>query len=596
MTDSTVLPPDDAQAAAVVDDRPDEGALGAARTADVLIDLLIEHGVEVIFGIPGGTIAPLYDALLDRPQVRVITTRHETGAMYAAAGYARTTGKLGVVMVTSGPGVLNCFNGLASAYLEGLPVLLLAGEVPRKVQGRRALQEGSSHNLNIVGMMRSITKLAFEIPESNAAPTMLQRGIATALSGKKGPVAITLPLDVTSAEIVPPEIAVDVHTTFTVSEKAVSRARYLLTRYPRVAIFVGARVREGHGPQALRAFAEHTQIPVMTTPRGKGVFPEDHPLALGVFGMGGHPSSSDFLKEGLDVLLVLGTGLGDLATDGWSELLQPKYGLIHVDLDAAHVGRTYATALSIAAPADQFLDRLREQMPAAAEQRTYGIRYYTDPEQLAVGDEGKITPQRALWELQQVLPADTIYALDAGDHYGFAVHYIKSTSPDAFVAMTGMGSMGCAIGSAMGAKLAHPERTVVAICGDGGLAMQMGELLTIATEKIDILVVVLNDGRFTMVERGNVEALGRTPPYPTGPMSVLALGQALGLAATRIARPGDMQQRLFAHAGAGPLVAEVDIDASVHMPKHGRGEQLARLARPVKPEKLHPQLRLVKVA
>src|SRR5690242_13292005 len=155
------------------------------RTADVLVDVPVQDGVEVVFGLPGGAIAPIYDALLDHPEIRVVTTKHESSAMFAAAGYARTTGKLGVVLVTSGPGVTNAITGLASAWCDGIPVLLLAGEVPRKVFGRAALQEGTPYHLDVVGMTRKISKLAMQLHEPNAAPAMLRRAIATAMSGRR---------------------------------------------------------------------------------------------------------------------------------------------------------------------------------------------------------------------------------------------------------------------------------------------------------------------------------------------------------------------------------------------------------------------------
>ncbi|MBC8067292.1 MAG: thiamine pyrophosphate-binding protein, partial [Deltaproteobacteria bacterium] len=189
------------------------------RTADVLVELLAEHGVELVFGLPGGPISPVHDALLARG-LRHVTTSHESGALFAAAAYAQTTGRLGVAAVTSGPGVLNAITGLTSAYCDGLPVLLLVGEVPRKVHGRGALQDGSSHGLNVVGMTRHVTKMSAELIDPHQAPLMLHRAITTALSGRRGPVVLTLPLDVATAPMTAARITSELSLEFSIAARS----------------------------------------------------------------------------------------------------------------------------------------------------------------------------------------------------------------------------------------------------------------------------------------------------------------------------------------------------------------------------------------
>src|SRR5581483_2832875 len=264
------------------------------RTADVIVDILASHGVEVVFGLPGGPIGPILDALIDRPQIRVATTRHEAGAMFSAAGYAQATGKLGVAVVTSGPGVLNAMTGLASAYCDGLPVLLLVGEVGRRDHGKGAIQDGSAYSLNIVAMAQHITKFAAEIYEPNAAATTLRKAIAEALSGRRGPVVLTLPMDVTTTAVAAPQVSVQTTASYSISPSAIEAGVEAIRSSNRTVLLAGSGVRGGDGPGRLREFAERTQCPVMTTAKGKGVFPENHPLSLGVFGMGGHPSTTSF--------------------------------------------------------------------------------------------------------------------------------------------------------------------------------------------------------------------------------------------------------------------------------------------------------------
>lgn len=546
----------------------------AQRTADVLVNILEEAGVDVIFGIPGGAIAPVHDALLGRRAIRVITTRHEAGAAFSAAGYARTTGRLGVVLVTSGPGLLNALTGIASAYCDGLPVLILAGEVPRSLHGRGALQEGSAYHLNVVAIASHVTKLAFEVPDPNTAPTMLRRAMATALSGRPGPVVVTLPLDVTMAPIRPTRTNLRVHTSFTVPAEIVEPVAHLLKTSERSVVFAGAGMRNGQGPQELLSFAEHLQIPVMTTPKGKGVFPERHPLSLGVFGLGGHPSAQEFLEEGADVLLALGTSLGDVATDGWSELLKPRHALVHVDVEASRLGRSYPADVSLVAPADVVLAALRECIPANTERRAFGIRRHVLQDGL---DPTCMHPKHAIEEIQHALPDNAIYAVDAGEHSLYATQYLEIDHADAYIAMTGLGSMGSSIGAAIGAQLAYPERTVAVIIGDGGFAMVGTEVGTAAALELPLLVFVINDGRLGMCEVGHTTVFGRTPYYPVQCLDVAGFAAANGADSLVVRRGGEITAAV-SRRRRRPLVLDVRIDPAIRLPRRDRIQSLRRSA------------------
>lgn len=543
----------------------------------------------MVFGLPGGTIAPLFDALLDHPEIRVVTVKHEAGAMFAAAGYARTTGKLGVVLVTSGPGITNAMTGLASAWCDGIPVLLLAGEVPRKVYGKGALQEGSSYNLDILGMTAHVSKLSIEAFESNAAPGMLRRAVATALSGRQGPVVMTVPIDVSGAQIVEPDVTVDVSSRFNIPHPVLLRAAGALTRANRTVIFAGSGTRHGNGPARLREVAERLQCPVMTTPKGKGVFPEDHPLSLGVFGFGGHPSSLAFVDGGVDSMLAIGTSLGDLATNGWSEKLKPSRDLVHVDIDANRMGRSYATTQCIAAPAEEFLAQLLTVLPEPQRRGWYGVRTFTDPKETTNGPEGRIAPQRAIWEIQQVLARNAAYTVDSGEHFLWATHYLRIRHPDSFFVMTGLGSMGTSIGAAMGIQVACPKRHVAAILGDGCFAMSATEIATAVEQKIPIHVFVINDNRLGMVEMGNAAIYGRTPDYGIPSIDVPKLAESLGARFLVAEKAGDiLRLPLRDFRNPGPVVVDVRIDRGMKMPKNGRFEALGNSAG------RRPQLREVK--
>jgi len=541
------------------------------RAADALVDVLVEHGVEVLFGLPGGPISPVHDALIDQPRVRVVTTRHESGALFAAAGYAQATGKLGVALVTSGPGVLNAVTGLASAWCDGLPVLLLIGEVPRRNFGRGALQDGSAQHLNIVAMTSHVTKLSLEVSQPGQIPTLVQRAIATALTGRQGPVAITLPMDTTLQPIVAPDMAIDVTTSFAISPSAIDRVVTALGDARRGVIYAGSGVRRGHGPSLLRELAERLQWPVITSPKAKGVFPDEHPLALGLFGIGGHRSATEYLEGGIDTLLGLGSGFGDMATEGWSALLQPKRHFIQVDIEARQIGRAYPVTLGIVAPVEHFLRRLLTQDLPAAPARTFGLQQHVDPMTLTDGPEGRIAPPRAIWEMQQVLPDDTIFLSDMGEHQVFALHYLKLSRPDTFFMMSGLGSMGSSIGGAIGAQLAQPRRRVAAIIGDGCLAMYASEIATAVAQRLPIVLFVMNDQRLGMVELGHQNVYGRKPSYPTEPMNVRQLAESLGARSLVATHAGDiLAARPLLNAATRPVVVDVRIDRQVRMPKKER--------------------------
>ncbi|MEP6860854.1 MAG: thiamine pyrophosphate-binding protein, partial [Deltaproteobacteria bacterium] len=446
------------------------------RGADVLVGMLEDAGVEVVFGLPGGAISPIHDALLDSG-IRTITTRHESGAMFAAAGYAQSTGKLAVVAVTSGPGMLNAMTGLASAWCDGLPVMLLVGEVPRGAHGKGVLQDGSAHGLHLVEMARHVTKLSVEVPRASALPHLVHRAITTALAGKQGPVMLTLPLDVTTAMVRPSRISGTIPIAELLPAQTIAEVEAVLRRAERPMILAGSGVRSA--AERLRQVAELLRCPVATSPKAKGVFPENHPLALGVLGMGGHESARAYLASGVDVVLAIGTSLGDLATDGFAPELQAR-ALIHVDVDARQIGKSYEPTHAVVSSASQFLGALRERfklLPLRGRPRELpsGVSRIALP--------GSSTPDRiashdAICEIQRTLPSNAIFTVDSGEHFLFAVQYLEITRPDGFVVMTGLGSMGQSIGAAIGTQLANPTRTVAAICGDGCFAMNAFEIAT----------------------------------------------------------------------------------------------------------------------
>lgn len=535
------------------------------RVADAIVDLLVQSGVEVLFGLPGGPVSPIHDALMDRREIRTVTTRHESGALFAAAGYARTSGRLGVAVVTSGPGVLNAMTGLASAYCDGLPVLLLVGEVPRKVHGKGALQDGSAYGLNIVAMTSHISKLSAELAGPSQAALLVRRAITTALSGRPGPVVLTVPMDVALAPLVPPRISADTTLMHAIPVQSLDEVARLIELGVRPLILAGSGCRAGRAPEHLIGVAEKLGCPVATTPKAKGVFPEDHPYALGVFGLGGHPSARAYVEAGVDILLALGTSLGDLSTDGWSKALQAPRALVQVDVDAKQIGKSYTPTHALVATAEAFLAGLLARSQAVARPPPGGVVRH----ELASRAD-RIAPHVAVREIQAILPRDAIVTVDSGEHFLFATHYLETTAPDAFLVMTGLGSMGQSIGAAIGAQLARPDRTCAAICGDGCFAMNAFEVATARQNRLPIVVFVFNDQRLGMVEIGHQSVYGRKPDYPIA-MDIARLAAGLGATARRADLPGDiLAAREVVARRAGPIVFDVWIDPDVRLPKKDR--------------------------
>lgn len=540
------------------------------RGADLVIDMLEAEGVEVVFGLPGGAISPIHDALLDS-SIRTINTRHESGAMFAAAAYARTTGNLGVVAVTSGPGVLNAMTGLATAWCDGVPLLLLVGEVPRPAHGKGVLQDGSAHGLQIVEMMRHVTKLAVEVPSPSTLPHLLRRAIATARSGRRGPVAMTLPLDVTTAQVAPPLVGGSVAIDGLIAPETIDELAALLRTARRPLILAGNGVRGGGAPARLVAVAERFAVPVATTPKGKGVFPEGHPLSLGVLGLGGHPSARDYLQAGSDIVFAIGTSLGDLATDAFMPQLQAA-ALVHVDIDARQIGKSYSPTHAIVASAAELLGGLVERhgtgLVSHGRRPGGGIARVELP---SSSELDRVASHEVLEALQQILPDDTIFTADSGEHFVSAVHFLQITHPDAFLVMSGLGSMGQSIGAAIGAKLACPDRMAAAICGDGCFAMNAFEIATAVAERIPIRVFVFNDQRLGMVEDGHQKVYGRSPAFSTSPLDVCTIARGLGATTFRVERIEQLHAAAALLRDApGPVVVDVLIDPAIVVPKRDR--------------------------
>ncbi len=537
--------------------------MSSGTVALQLLDGLREFGVDTVFGIPGGALGPLYAALGERPEIRNVNAKHETGAMFMAIGYAVATGRPGVVFTTAGPGITNGITGLASAFYEGVPVIHIAGEVSRAAFGRGALQEGSSHALDAVAMFRRFTKLSAQISRPGSASALLRKALTTAFSGRRGPAFLSLPIDVASAPAVKQPISGGVRSSFDFDAAACRRAMELLETARRPLILAGAGGRAFTSRRVLRRLAEHTGAAVAVTTKGKGVFPEDHPLYLGVFGFGGHDSVTDYLTNGVDVILVLGTGLNDFSTNAWSPLLKAQRAFIQVDIDAGQLGKNYPIDLGLLGHIDAVLSRMLEHRSDAVSPPNLGLKgpayQPVQPSPL-----GALTTAEVIEVMNETCPPSSLYTADMGEHLSVALHYLKVREAGDFFTCLGFGSMGSGICSAIGYQMGMTDRRSYAICGDGGMLMFGGELATAVQHNVPTTFVVINDSRMNMVHHGQRDIYGSTVDFSTQVVDFAAQARSVG-ADGYLIRTRDELREALSKKSQGPVVLDVRIDPDVRL-------------------------------
>lgn len=540
------------------------------RCADLIVEVMVRVGVDTVYGVPGGAISPLYDALVDCPFIRVIHTRHETTALFMAIGHTRMRpGSLPCVLLTSGPGVTNAVTGLAAALGEGVPVLVIGGEVPRVKFGRAALQEGSTEGIDVVSIVRTATVSAEHVSIPGRAGYQVAAAARRA-QRLRGPVFLSLPLDVAVAPAAPTHVAPVEFLPTPPPAAVLDEAAKLLSGAERPLVLLGSGARTASS--SIRAFVERLNIPVITSPKAKGVVSEEAPYCLGVFGYGGHPSALSWLQEAPpDVVLALGCGLNEPSTNSWSSLLQGSKAMIQVDLDPGQFGRNYRTDLAIEADCAVVVPALdqriqREPWPVSLP----GLRPIS-----IEASESELDPAQVLAVVQEELPPDTIYTSDIGEHLLFAIHCLRARYPEQFIASLALGSMGSGIGAAIGAKCAAPERTVVSVSGDFGFQMYGMDLATCVQEKLGVIFVIMNDARMRMVEAGIDRIYGRGLPMDGPPIDFAAVALAHGADGAVVTSVDELRRALRNRNPERPLVVDARIPPNTAFPVNARVQEIS---------------------
>ncbi len=500
-----VIPPAGPTAAAnAAVTRTVERVTGAAS----VVRSLEEAGVEVVFGIPGGAVLPVYDPLLDSTRVRHVLVRHEQGAGHAATGYAQATGRVGVCMATSGPGATNLVTPIADAHMDSVPLVAITGQVGRPMIGTDGFQEA-----DICGITMPITKHNFLVTDPAEIPQTIAAAFHLASTGRPGPVLVDIPKDVLQSEttfVWPPDLQLPGYRpTMRPHAGQITAAAKLIAASRRPVFYVGGGVLKARATEALRQLAELTGIPVVTTLMARGAFPDSHIQHLGMPGMHGTVAAVAGIQRA-DLIVALGARFDDRVT-GQLATFAPGATIIHADIDPAEIGknrvadvpivgdvREVITELVAAVQAEQNAGVVADLTAWWAElddfRATFPLGYDWPP-------DGSLAPQYVIERLGKIAGPDAIYAAGVGQHQMWAAQFIQYEKPFTWLNSGGLGTMGYAVPAAMGAKMGRPEATVWAIDGDGCFQMTNQELATCAIENIPIKVAVINNGNLGMVRQ-----------------------------------------------------------------------------------------------
>jgi len=467
--------------------------------AQIFIESLLKEKVDVMFGYPGGAVLPIFDKLYDA-KIKFILTRHEQGAAHAADGYARATGKVGVCIATSGPGATNLTTGIATAYMDSVPVVAFTGQVKTRLIGNDAFQEA-----DVTGVTRPITKYNFLVKDVKDLARTVKEAFHIAGTGRPGPVVVDLPVDVQlqETEFKYPE-KVDIRgykPTLTGHPGQIKKAAKVISASKKPILYIGGGVIISGANEELKQLAEKLQIPVTTTLLGLGAFPTDHPLSLGMLGMHGTAYANHATMES-DLIIAVGARFDDRVT-GRIDTFAPDAMVIHIDLDPTSISKNVHVDIPIVGDAKDSLKKLIGYIKTKPETENWlkKIEEWKKKHPLAYKNDDKLKPQFIIEQIYEATKGDAIIVTEVGQNQMWAAQWYKYSQPRTFLSSGGLGTMGYGFPAAIGAKLGMSKKTVVDIAGDGSIQMNIQELATAVTYKIPVKIAILNNGYLGMVRQ-----------------------------------------------------------------------------------------------
>jgi len=512
------------------------------KAAKALIECLQKEKVDVVFGYPGGSVLPLYDELYDS-DLRHILVRHESGAAFAADGYARATGKVGVCIATSGPGATNLVTGIASAYMDSIPIIAITGQVIKNMIGNDAFQEA-----DITGITLPITKHNYLVKDARTLPTCVKEAFHIASTGRPGPVLIDIPRDVFQEEIecnYPEKIGLlGYKPTLKGHPGQIKKAAEVIANAERPVIIAGGGIISANASEELYELATMTGTPVATTLVGKGAFPETHPLSLGMLGMHG-TKYANFAIMNADLLIAIGMRFDDRVV-GKIETFAPKAKIIHIDVDPAEIGKSVLAHIPIVGDVKNVLMELLPRLKKI-ERTEWNKRIETLKKEnpLSYKMTRAIKPQYVVEQIYEACP-DAIIVTEVGQNQMWAAQFFKCTKPRTFISSGGLGAMGYGLPAAIGAKVGCPEKTVIDIAGDGSLMMSCQQLATAVDEEIPIKVMVLNNGYLGMVRQWQEIFYNKRYSYTLMKTKTdfVKLAEAMGAVGIRVTEKDDVRDAI----------------------------------------------------
>lgn len=528
--------------------------------AEILIDALVEQGVDTIFGYPGGAVLNIYDALYkNSDRIRHILTAHEQGAAHAADGYARATGKVGVCLATSGPGATNLVTGIATAYMDSIPMVAITGNVGTSLIGRDSFQE-----VYIAGITMPITKHNFVVRDVDELADTVRDAFRIAASGRPGPVLIDIPKDITAAkcEFIP-KGKVEINETYEISDEELQTVADMIAASERPMIYYGGGVETADAGDMLLQLQRKADIPSAHTMMAIGCIPDTEPLSLGMIGMHGTVSAA-WAVERCDLLVCIGARFSDrVATN--TKRFAPSAKVIHVDIDNAEINKNIGVDYAIVSDAETFLEKVMPYIKEAKHDawRAQITEWQTKLDYVPKDDESVIHPHQLLRTVAEETPEDTIIATDVGQHQLWSAQYNGRKHVRQFLTSGGLGTMGFGYGAALGAQVAFTDRTVVHITGDGSFHMNLNEICTAVSYNLPVITIIMNNRVLGNVRQWQTMFYGsrysQTDPHRK--TDYVKLADAFGARGVRVTNIAELRDALReAMKRTGPVLIDAQID------------------------------------